>query len=361
MQHVLDPRYSSLLARLYGGIDAERPWESFLEALADWLQADFATLIIAARGRPLPGTFVSPGADPARVAEYMERLFAQDPFRDLPDGRVTSFAEFLAQREPEQLAEYREYLALAGGEQVLAVDLRFPNRFEARFRLTRRSERDNFTAQDRARLQELVPHLRTAVELFERLEFARAEHSVYRSATDGLGLALLVLDRELRPVSANHLAERLLSEGEGVRLAGGKLRFAAAEAGLRLAELLDGGAALGIARFRIARPEHGDLVVTARAIDLPATHSGAGALALFLARPWDERLQDPETISALLGVTPAEGRLCAMLGKGHSLGEAAEVLGIAYNTAKVQLRSIFTKTQVNRQAQLISLLRQLPG
>jgi DNA-binding CsgD family transcriptional regulator len=39
--------------------------------------------------------------------------------------------------------------------------------------------------------------------------------------------------------------------------------------------------------------------------------------------------------------------------------EAATHLGIAYNTAKVQLRSIFAKTGVNRQAALVALLASL--
>ena len=35
----VDPRFSDLLARLFGGIDVAQPWASFLEALADWLDA----------------------------------------------------------------------------------------------------------------------------------------------------------------------------------------------------------------------------------------------------------------------------------------------------------------------------------
>lgn len=358
----VDPRFSDLLARLYGGIDAPRPWEEFLDAFARWLGSAFATLIITSPGRAQPGTFVTPGADPGFSAFYIERHFADDPFQGLPEGRVTSFGEFLAGQDPQRFAAYREYLAQTGGEQVLGVDLRFGGQFEARFRATRTGDMPEFTPDDRARFQLLVPHLRSAVSLFEKLQFAGAEHGLLRSATDGLGLALLVLDRQCRLVSSNALAERILTEGEGLRRAGGEVRFASPALRKRVEGLLQSGnPADGVTRFRIARPDHGDLVATARAIDLPAIHSGTGALALFLARPGNDLVLEPDTIRELLGVTPAEARLCSVLAQGHSLVEAARQLGVAHNTAKAQLRSIFAKTQVHRQAQLVNLLGALSG
>ena len=357
-----DPRLSDLLARLYGGIDAAQPWESFLEALAQWLDASFATLIIASPGRGLPGTFITPGADPEHARLYLGQYFSDDPFQNLPEGRVISFGEFIAGKPPGEHATYREYLVLAGGEQVLAVDLRFGGQFEARFRTTRNADRPDFSARERARFQELVPHLRIAVSLFEKLQFANAQHGVFRSATEGLGLALLVLDRQGRIVSSNLLAERIMAEDEGIRRAGDAVRFDASVLKRKVEGLLASGSETGsVSRFRIPRAEHGDLVVTARAIDLPAIHSGTGALALFLARPDNDRVLDPAAIRDLLGVTPAEARLCAELAHGHSLVEAARLLGIAHNTAKAQLRSVFAKTQVHRQSQLMNLLGALSG
>lgn len=357
-----DPRLSALLASLYGGLDAERPWEEFLAALGQWLGAPFATMIISAPGRAQPGTFVTPGADAGLIHAYIERFFAADPFSGLPEGRVTSFAEFLAGQDAARFAAYRDYLRQVGGEQVLAVDLRFEGQYEARFRVTRTEAEAPFSPDDKARLQALVPHLRAAVALFEKLQFGNAQHALLRSATEGLGLALLVIDRQHRVISANALANRILAEGEGVRLAGGALRLDSAPLRARLEGLLQSGTAAGaVARFRIPRADHGDLVATARGIELPAIHAGTGALALFLARPGEALAPDPASIADLLGVTVAEARLCAMLARGHSLVGAARALGVAHNTAKAQLRSVFAKTGVHRQAQLVSLLGTLNG
>lgn len=353
----VDPQFSELLVRLYGDLDGNRPWEAFLEALAVWLESSFSTLIIVAPGTLKPGTYMTPGADPVFQARYLDSFFAEDPFKDLPDGKVTSFTEFISQMAMEEYTAYRNYLDIAGGEQVLAVDMRFAGQFEARFRVSRDKSRPDFTASERAALQALVPHLRIAVSLFERLQLAGAEHSVFESATEGLGLALLVLDRNNRIVSSNALAERFLNEGEGVRRAGDSLAFDSAEPRKIVADLLT--RPLGetkVTRFRIERAERGDLIATARAMDLPAIHSGTGALALFFALPGDETVLEPETARELFGLTMAEARLAIILTQGVSLVEAARRLGITHNTAKTQLRAIFAKTGARRQSQLVSIL-----
>ncbi len=353
----VDPQFSELLIRLYGDLDGERPWDAFLEALAEWLGSSFATLIIMAPGTHMPGTYVTPGADPLFQARYIESFFAQDPFKDLPDGKVTSFSEFISQMAMEDYSDYRDYLDVAGGEQVLAIDLRFGGRFEARFRVTRDKSKPVFGMPERIALQALVPHLRIAVSLFEKLQLAGAEHGVFESATEGLGLALLVLDRNNRIISSNALAQRFLNEGEGIRRAGEGIAFDQAEPRKILADLLatpDGQTK--VTRFRIERAERGDLIATARALNLPAIHNGTGALALFLALPGDETPLEPEIARELFGLTMAEARLAIILTQGVSLVEAARRLGITHNTAKTQLRAIFAKTGARRQSQLVSIL-----
>jgi DNA-binding CsgD family transcriptional regulator len=42
--------------------------------------------------------------------------------------------------------------------------------------------------------------------------------------------------------------------------------------------------------------------------------------------------------------------------EGHSLKGAAELCGVTLNTAKSQLKGVFAKTQVQRQAELIRVL-----
>ena len=76
-----DAGFSDLLARLYRGIGDDPPWQDFLEDLARWMGAAYATLIITAPDKRLPATFLTPGSNPAFNATYVESLFAVDPAR----------------------------------------------------------------------------------------------------------------------------------------------------------------------------------------------------------------------------------------------------------------------------------------
>lgn len=60
-----------------------------------------------------------------------------------------------------------------------------------------------------------------------------------------------------------------------------------------------------------------------------------------------------------LDLTPAESRLALQLGSGETLADAAAQLRVSLNTARNQLRSIFAKTGVSRQADLIKLMIEL--
>ena len=60
-------------------------------------------------------------------------------------------------------------------------------------------------------------------------------------------------------------------------------------------------------------------------------------------------------MAAAFGLTPAETRLLESLITGRTLKETAAALGIAMTTAKTHLDTVFQKTGVNRQAELMRL------
>jgi DNA-binding CsgD family transcriptional regulator len=63
----------------------------------------------------------------------------------------------------------------------------------------------------------------------------------------------------------------------------------------------------------------------------------------------------PQTafLKSRFGLTPAEARLVLRLIAGDSLQAIAKALGIQYETARGQLKSVFHKTGTRRQAELV--------
>lgn len=78
-------------------------------------------------------------------------------------------------------------------------------------------------------------------------------------------------------------------------------------------------------------------------------------------------LVDPEDVSgptyaalqAAFGLSESEARLAARLATGEALERIAHRFGIAKETSRTQLKSIFAKTGVHRQAELVALLAPL--
>jgi DNA-binding CsgD family transcriptional regulator len=67
-------------------------------------------------------------------------------------------------------------------------------------------------------------------------------------------------------------------------------------------------------------------------------------------------LPNADLLRLLFDLTLAEARIARLLLEGRTLNQAAAAAQIAYATARVHLRSIFAKTGVHRQAELVQLL-----
>ena len=85
---------------------------------------------------------------------------------------------------------------------------------------------------------------------------------------------------------------------------------------------------------------------------------GARALLTFAAvapRPGPQ----PALLTKVFGLTPAEAKLASLVAEGLSPEQAAEELRISRETARNQLKAVFSKTTTHRQGELVALLGRL--
>lgn len=80
-------------------------------------------------------------------------------------------------------------------------------------------------------------------------------------------------------------------------------------------------------------------------------------LALLVLGESSDRAPDARD-AHIIGLTPAEWRLALELREGTSVADAALSLGISVNTARTQVKSIFSKLGISRQSELV---RRLEG
>ena len=64
----------------------------------------------------------------------------------------------------------------------------------------------------------------------------------------------------------------------------------------------------------------------------------------------------PALLEALFDLTPTEAKVASLLVQGQSVVEIAKAQEVKQNSVRTQLKSVFAKTGVHRQAELVGLL-----
>jgi len=81
---------------------------------------------------------------------------------------------------------------------------------------------------------------------------------------------------------------------------------------------------------------------------------------LFIIDPFSERASAPiDELKKFFHLTQKEAELVWHLGQDRPLTEAAERLGVSYETVRTQLKGVFARTNTKKQSEIISLLARL--
>ena len=366
--------------------DLERIVDAALDAVGDeagWLaclerlRRSFAAGSVALIGRDFAsrrGDWRSTvGFDPALARAYAERWAAENPWLARAGayvaGRALLGAALLAEHELVRTAFYADYLRPLGLYHRLAGTLlRRADRI-VYLTLHRPPGRPAFDREDVRALEWLLPHLARAARLHRDLLARFLQRTDARLLLDRVPHALFLLDRDLQPVAVNERAEQLVAEGAALALVGGRLRATTAAADLALRRAVRRAAEepdpIPAADEELAVPRRGQgRPIAVRASRLggpgPFADGSGGRLAAVLAIDPEPVASDPSAlIVRLWGLTPAEARLCCLLGRGLRPAEAAAELGVSRNTVHSQLRQIFAKAGVHRQAELLRRLERV--
>ena len=363
---------SELVRALYAGVIETPPWESFLQAIRHETSSMSTMIMLSPPGSAAINLISIVGGRSEVTSAYRGQLFALDPFVNLPEGRVITLHEFVGERDLEHNDYYNDFMRGTWGVgYVLGFDVRTTAGYTAGLRLCRAVATSNFDAAAHRLVEALVPHLRQAILIFDRVHHLQVEEMELSDALDRLGVDGFLLDALGRVTQPNRTASRLLACKEGIAVRNGRLVLGSADAQRRLGEIL------ARARNAADRPDEDharlpevitiprgpgspSLAIAARILRSPANlrSDHAPAVAVYVSRPEHGGAVPAAVVRELLGLTPAEAKLAARLGQGATVDQAASGLGITRATARTQLYSIFRKTGLHRQSELVSLITQ---
>lgn len=220
------------------------------------------------------------------------------------------------------------------------------------------------TVQLLDRLSETLSRVLPLYELLGETERKR-RIAEYVIETSGTGTLLVEADGTI--VTTNAVADALTARGSVLSAQNGRLRVGSLtmtqQIGAAIAEMARLQSSEADPRhyvsFALPDPERLHpltLIIRPGPPYGPVSAPLKRTALLVLRDPARPAMLPVEDLERLFGLSPAEARLATRLADGDGLDEAAHLLGISRNTARSQLQSIFAKTGVNRQGDLVRLL-----
>lgn len=361
----LPPRFlSHILGSIYDAALEEKGWVFCLEQLRRVLRADYASLIVRTETIDDIGLIVSAGNDQPNI-DPGNPYIAMSPFSGIQPDQLVTRGEVVSDKEWRASTYYRDYCAPQGVFHVMAADISTRNGGVYGLRITRPESMADFSVADKEFGRLLLPHIKRALNLHLSIHEDRKVSTLYSHAMAQLMVGVVVLDQEGLVIECNSAAKIVLDAKDGLAVVGKQLEASYADDNRRLQALVrealvtshTGKASLNEA-MSVSRPSGRlgwGLIVQRIASDQWTEGKQRPSVAVFV-RDTEGRVDPPVRLAQqLFHLTPAETALAIQLANGLSLEEAAEMLNIKRNTARAHLRSIFSKTGVRRQTELVRI------
>jgi DNA-binding CsgD family transcriptional regulator len=275
---------------------------------------------------------------------------------------VTTEFDFTNLEEIKRSPYYQEFLAPGGLRWFAGIKVAAGGDLWS-LSIQRTIEEGPFSPTEVAQFAELSTRLSGVAALARALDFARIDAAL--GAFEVSGLAVVLINRMGEVFRVNEAADRLI--GTDLRIERRRLvsfdPVATAALDRSLHDLLwrPASAALS-APVRLPRQTETARPILAYPLRLPAVTADALAQCQALLVLVDLNAQPipPEQpLRVCFGLSPAEARLALGLAAGRSLDDVAETFSISRETARSQLKAVFSKTNCSRQTELVSVLTRL--
>ncbi|CAN7354581.1 helix-turn-helix transcriptional regulator [Pseudomonas umsongensis] len=357
-------RYNQLVGEIYEGALDPKLMATALRSFLKLYDANFVTLILRVPDQPDTGVMIIVGEiEGAGDVCYMTYPQTNSPFANQALDHVFTVDDIMSSTQWEQNGYFKMFCEPHDVYHLMCADISTPDGGKLRFRMTRPKRAANFSAHERAVCASFLPHLRRASQLHNLLDRSESLSELYSQAISRLSVATLVLDESGSVLQINPVAQEILARSDGLKLVGGRLEATYPSDNRELQRLIRAAfspdAPKDAEAMSVTRPSGlvalGVVVESIRSLDW-AEEKGQPAALVYIRDASSKSLASEVVTKQLFNLTKAETALAMELANGLSLEEAAEVLNIRRNTARAHLRSIFSKTGVRRQTELVRIL-----
>jgi DNA-binding CsgD family transcriptional regulator len=364
------PHFEALLTSLYEAALDARLWPAALQQLVAFVGTSGSHLFLLDGASGLVTQDAYYGMPEVLMSEYDTGHVLQCPrvhnAHAHPERTILYDYQHTDEREIDR-SDYYHWLQSRGDgiRYSLGARLSLLNDTPGFLSFAFRKSEGHAQSRHIRRVRRILPHVNRAIQIGQRLGASRIAAATYAEALARQAVGVVALDERGHvllahsAVDLNGGATRWLRvRSDGVRLADG-----AADRRLQrqigLCQRIAIGGSGEVAQPLVVRTAVGDFRLSASPLLLRGEPLGAPQARVLLTI---ERLEPRDGYGRSSGdlaverLSPAEQRVAKLLMQGCAIVVVARELGISVHTARSHLKSIYAKTGVHRQAQLVAHL-----
>jgi DNA-binding CsgD family transcriptional regulator len=337
-------------------------WEEPLAHSARILNAQNAVFSVRDPvSRKATFSFGNFGTNPEYLRNFAETYSTLSPFviavSVAPEGTVINPIEMIGRQEYERGRFFKEWSEPQGYHDYIGSVLMRQKHAIYTIAFGRTRDVPIFDRDDHDKLAFLVPHAARALQIADRLNTIATDRAELLATLDSLSTPVILVDLEHNIRQINTSASILVDTLQGIEKVDGKLRFSSSKVQDEFIAQMQQPSARG-ATLQCNLNNGMQVHMLAKHIDKQRSTLSRLDERVLIVVDWPKAKVAP--IGAELrdkyGLTIGELRVLSLLIDGGNMKSIARDLGLAVNTIKTHIKSLFLKTETNRQQDLLRIV-----
>jgi DNA-binding CsgD family transcriptional regulator len=365
--------FSSLVGDIYDAALAPDQWPAVLGRISKLLNAQAAALMSYDLFDRTPPWQLQIGYDPYWMQVYTEKYFAMNPYMDdiarMSPGEVSASS---VRSDYPELFKTEFYHGWLKPQRFVDSSVLIVEKSMNAITTLSNVRNEDQGPYDQATLDLialLYPHVRRAVLIGRVIGEHQDRAAEYSAVLDSLVAGMFLVTDRAEVAHANLAGEAMLAAGSPLKKVNGRLVLGDEQANRTLREAMaaanDGDVKLGEKGTSIPVRDGDGVEFILHMLPLNGARRKSVGAGEAVAHVLFVRRNDPKDAPAIaafaerFGLTAQETRVLQTVVEAGSVPMAADILGIAPATARTHVTSIFDKTGVRRQADLLRLLMEM--
>jgi len=355
--------YYAIVSDLYAGTLDDVAWDRGLMAFAKLVNGEGPYLAsINPQTMQLLRQHIY-SYDPSVIETYSSQWLAHDERYPaglvFPEGEPFTEAKAMPRKSWEQTPIFNEFLSDVDAPWFLCTFLHKSRCRTTNVSIEASRDRGPFSAEDIERVRPIIPHIRRAMEIKDRLEMQGLRGDALAHCLDKLPFGVMLLDEHNRVQEASSAAQQSLMNAGALTYTHDGLLMLREPAQGQLCKLLASRLRRGEMIDGLLRIDRGPLRAPLSLLVAPLPqhlHSWISRDAHWLVLVFDpERGIAPaiEIVACDLGLSPREAEISLLLAMGLGTHEVAQRLAVKLTTVRTHLKAIMNKTGAGAQMDIV--------